>query len=519
MNALVFILRKTLINYVKELFRRKTSILMIIVFAALAVSMLSSSSTLEMDSIRNLDVFGAFLVGIYLLIFSMTIYQGLKKGTALFSMADVNLLFTSPVNPRKTLIYGVARQTAILMLASVFLFFQYSNLKVNFGVGASGLTGLMISYLLMTVCTTFLSVNIYSLCASKPHLRGRIELAIRLTFVALIVGIIIYAMVKGSDVLNSLRGFMGSDLWNHVPVIGWARALTIYASEGDWLKASFYILLLLLGCGACLLWLAKSSSDYYEDVLSAAENAQQAKAAAASGKFYANSSVSKRAKRELPPLGGKGAFVFFSRIMREEKRRGFWLFSLTTISAVGSPLFGLMMQSMGESANIMLWAVLMFGAYMLIFLSLTSSVNRELTQHYIFIAPSSAFMKLVAISFPQVIKYAVDSAVFFVTILLVLKTNLLETALAAITYFSIGLVFTSGQLLVEKLLHNIRLKALIIMLYILMLILLVVPGIVAGMSISSLGFEALGFLAAIVWNVLVSSITVLACRNLLHSMG
>ncbi len=519
MNALVFILRKTLINYIKEMFRKKSSIVVLIIFAALIGLLVFSSSTVEAAPLSNLDVFGAFLVGIYLFIFMMTISQGLKKGTALFSMADVNLLFTSPVNPRKTLIYGVARQTAILIFASVFLLAQHTNLKANLGVGASGLAGLMIGYILMGVCTTFLSVNIYSLCAAKPHLRGRVELIIRLVFVVLIAGIVIYAMTKGSDVIGSLRGFMGSDLWNYVPVIGWARALTIHASTGDWLNASVYIALLLLGCGACLLWLAKSSADYYEDVLFAAENAQQAKEAADSGKLFTSSSVSKRAKRELPPLSGSGAFVFFSRIMREEKRRGFWLFSLTTIAAVGAPLFGLMMSSMGEDANIVLWAILMFGAYLLIFLSLTSSVNRELTQHYIFIAPSSAFMKLVAISLPQMIKYVVDSAVFFAVTLLVLKTDLLETALAAITYLSIGLVFTGGQLMVEKLLHNVKLKVLIIMLYILILIVLIVPGIVAGMSIASMGFTALGFVAAIAWNVLVSVLIVIACRNLLHSMG
>ena len=521
MSVLMFVLRKTMVNYVKEIFRKKSSIFILIALAALAALLIFSNSVAPQPAqVQNLDVFGAFLVGMYLMITMMSLSQGLKRGATLFSVADVNLLFTSPVKPQHILIYGITRQTAILMLASVFMLAQSTNLKINFGVGASGLAGLMIGYTLLGIISTLLSVNVYAACASRSGLRKRVETSMRAVFAVLIVGIGYYAMTNGAGLIDALRGFMGSDLWNYVPAVGWARAVTIYASAGNWMMASVYIALLIIGCGACVLWLMKSKTDFFEDVLSAAENAQSVKEAAANGKFMTTGEVSKRAKRELPALKGSGATVFFHRIMREESRRGFWLFSLTTIAAVGGHLFGLMMNSMdvGMTPTESLWTIIMFSAYLLIFLSLTSSVNRELTQHYIYTAPSPAFAKLVAISSPQLIKYAADSVVFFAAACLITKVEIMPALLATVLYFSVGLVFTAGQLLVEKLLHNLKLKMLIMLLYIFILAVLVFPGLIVGMVMGTFGLVAAGYLVSIAWNVVVSTLIVLFCRNLLNSM-
>ena len=160
----------------------------------------------------------------------------------------------------------------------------------------------------------------------------------------------------------------------------------------------------------------------------------------------------------------------------------------------------------------------MMGAYLLLFLGMNNTVALELTHPYIYTAPASSFVKLAAISLPSIAKYVVDAVIFAALSILLMKTSPGEAILGGITYWSIGVLFTAGVLLIQRVLGNLKNKVLIVLLYMFILILLVVPGIVLAMVLESILGRAVGYLLCIVWNLLAAAAITAACHNLLNAM-
>lgn len=520
MKALTYLLWRSIINKIKSLAQKKSALIFYIVIVALFVVLLVSTSNMAdaPAQIQNIDGYGAILNGVFLLIFLMSASTSLKQGTAIFSMSDVNLLFTSPVNPRRILIFGALRQAGVLVLASLFLLFQYPNIKMNCGLGVEALGGLMLGYVFLGIFTQLFNANVYALCASKPALRKYVEGGVRVV-VAVICVLIIKLTMEGGDIIESAKAILSSNAWDYVPIIGWCKAIAIYASYNLWEYVALFTGLMLFSCAAMLLWLIKSKADFYEDVLMAAENAYKVKSAASQGKTVSFGKTSKHAKRELPPLKGKGASAFFYRAMREQSRSASWLFGISTIAAVISPVIGSIMFKEGvELSDAGLFPLLCMAAYMLIFMMMAGGVGKELTVHYLYVAPSSSFKKLLAIIVPSIVKFVADTVVFFAVLMLIVKPPIDHAVFASIAYFTFGAIYSSATLLIEKLLGSMQSKVAIILLYLLILMVLVAPGFI----ISIILYQSLGSFAYLIdalWNIVASMLIVLVCRNLLNEIA
>lgn len=519
MSTVSYVLFRSIKNGFKQAFKKPAALIGYLVLLALVIFTLVSGDYVEAGAPRNLEVFAAIVLAIYFFILVLSAAQGLKQGSTLFRMADVNLLFTSPVKPQTILVYGIARQLGILLLASIGMLMQYTNLRMNFGLGGGAVAGLMTGYVLIGIASQLLSASLYAFCASRQNARGIINYIIRGLFVVLAIGFVAYVMVTGGSVGEGLKNFFGASWWNYVPLLGWTQAIAVYAAHGDWMMTLLFAALSIASCIALGIWLYKTSSDYYEDVLLSAENTYLTKEAAKEGRLISTGAVSKRARKDFGPLKGKGASAFFYRAWREQQKKGLWLFTLTTIGALAGPCFVLILKasSGGELDSIGLWPGLYFSAYMLVFLSIKDGLANELTHHPLFLAPISAWRKLVAVSLPQMIKFAVDACVFALVAVIVLKTAVSEALFAAVAYASMGAVFAACIVLVERLLSRSKNAILVIMVYLGILVVVLLPGFVAGGILQSSSF-AVGYLVCAAWNLIASSLILFFCRNLLHSM-
>ncbi|HWS30160.1 MAG TPA: putative ABC exporter domain-containing protein [Clostridia bacterium] len=519
MSAVSYVLLKSIKNGVKQAFKKPAALIGYILLLALVILTIVPGQHLEAGEPRNLDVFAAIILAIYFFILVLSAAQGLKQGSTLFRMADVNLLFTSPIRPQTILVYGIARQLGILLLASICMLMQYTNLRVNFGLGSGAVAGLMIGYVLIGIASQLLSASLYAFCASRPNARGIVTNIVRGLGVALGVGFVAFVMITGGSVGQGLKNFFGASWWNYIPLLGWTEAIAVYSAIGDWTTALLFAALSVLGCGALGLWLYKSSSDYYEDVLLSAEHTHLTKEAAKEGRMISTGTIGKRARKDFGPLKGKGASAFFYRAWREQQKKGLWLFTLTTIGALAGPCFVLIMRASagGELDSIGLWPGLYFSAYMLVFLSIKDGLASELRHYPLFLAPVSSWRKLVAVSLPQMIKFAMDACVFALVSVIALKTSVSEAFFAALAYASMGAVFAACIVLVERLLSSSKNAVLVMMVYLGILIVVLLPGFIAGTVLSETAY-VLGYLVCAAWNLIASALILFFCRNLLHSM-
>src|SRR5699024_1237953 len=100
----------------------------------------------EVESFADIRLLYSILVAFVALVSYSSVSSGLSKGSTLFNMADVGMLFPSPVSSIKILFYGLIKQMGTTLIASIFILFQLGNLKVNFDIDNKGIFFLFFIY-------------------------------------------------------------------------------------------------------------------------------------------------------------------------------------------------------------------------------------------------------------------------------------------------------------------------------------------------------------------------------------
>ncbi len=518
MRAIWYLWRRSIRNGILQVLKKPVQLILYLLLAVFLIWSLTISYTQSSTAaVRNVHGYAAALVGVFLFIAGLSIYNGLKQGTALFSMPDVGLLFTSPVNPRTILLSGIARQAGIMLFASVFLLFQYPNIRRLAGLDGMALLGLMVAYVILGITLHILSACLYAYSAGSPARRKRVNNVFSASFAALLILFVLFFIRNGNSIRESLASFFGSDAWDYVPVIGWSRGLAIAITEYRLWGALLFAALMCISAICFTMLLQRTDMDFFEDVLVAAERASQIKEDAKAGRLSsAAGETVRKVNREQGPLWGNGALAFTGKLFREQSRSGVLLFDITTLSAAACPLLSMIVFDADMLAHAGLWGVFGMTAWVMIFLNLKSGIAKELNYPVLYLAPPSAFRKLIAVLLPQTIKAAVDGLVFGALIFILLHRTPAESLAAWLTYASISILYTAGMVLVERILGSNRNTMLIMFVYIMLLLLLVVPGIVVASIVFGTG--SLGYLLFAAWNVAISLLLVLCCRNVLHSM-
>lgn len=518
MKGVFYMWRHSIKNYFKQAIKKPAPLIVYLLLLALVIfSLVMSSSQDIMAAERNVTGYAAVLVGVFLLIAVLSILNGLKQGAALFSVADVNFLFTSPVDASKILLCGIAKQASIMLMASLFMIAQYPNMRNLAGLDGMALLGLMVAYAGVGIVLNILSAALYAMCASSPVRRRRAYICITTLFAAILI-CFAFAMMQAADIQQALIMVFGSNVWNFIPIIGWARGLAVAFAEYQFLHAAIYSLLLLVSGYLCTRLLQGSDMDFFEDVLLAAELADQKREDAKTGRMTARGGVSSRVKRDLGALGGKGAFVFAHRILRERSRGGLGLLDTSTLGAAAVPLICMVLLGTDSGINASLWPLFFMAAWILLFINLRSNIQRELTFPLLYLAPFSAFTKLLAILLPQFIKSLVDGAVFALLVTVLLKVSVLEGLITLLYYVSITMVFSAGSLIVERLLGSMRNRVVVKFLYMFMLLVLYIPGAIAAIILGASLPANLDYLLCVIWNSLMAFLVVFLCRNILTNM-
>jgi len=518
MNAIGYLWRRSLKNRLLQVLKKPLILVMYLLLLAFLLFVLFGIPAEQPQGKQNFSGYAAVLIGVFLFIAATAVVNGMKRGMALFSMADVNLLFKAPVSPRTILLGGIAKQAGTLLLASVFLLFQYPNMQRMAGLDTAALMGLLVAYVLMGISTQAFSALLYAFCAGSEKRRKGVYAAL----FALILGMaaaFLLQLGKTQDVRGALTAFFGSDGWDYVPLVGWARALAIAFARGQWTTALLYGALLLLSVAAFTLLLQRTDMDYYEDVLLAAERANQAQEDAKAGRFATSQgSVSARAGREMGPMFGRGAAAFTGRILREQARGGVLLLDAYSFGAAAGPLICMVTFDKATLAEAGLWPVFGMTAWMMMFLYMSSGLTRELSYPVLYLAPSSPWRKLMAVLLPQLMKAAVEGVLFAALVMLLFHAGLAEGVIGVLVYVSIAMLYAAAVLAVERILGASRNKALILLVYVGLLLLAVTPGMVGAIMLTDVLTPRLSYLAFAAWNAALAMLIVFLFRNLLHSM-
>jgi hypothetical protein len=516
MKALPYLFFTTLKNRIISFFKKPSNWIVALLVAAMLGLVIFAGGKSVNAVFRPIEELHAIVSVLYIAMFAFSAYRGVNRGTTLFSLADIHLLFPAPLKPQKILLYGLVKQMGTSLMVGFFLLFQYAWIHQQYGVPLPFLLAVLLGYGITLFLGQLTAMTMYGL----THLSEKKRKAAKTVLLSLCGLAALYVL---------LPVFFNSSVWMQVgserlsrlpmllfPVGGWMRALV----EGIWEAKAAQIVWSL---GAAIAWtaagivlLGREQTDYYEDVLKATETLHQTIALKREGKMQEvlpeNVKVGKTGINR-----GFGASVFYYKHRLESRRaRRFLLDTISMIMLLVSLAFAFIMRGEG------LLPAFAFATYMQLFTVSSGRWVKELSRPYIYMVPETSFRKLIHCLRESILGFAAEALLLMIPMGLILKVPPLEIAFMILARISFSLLFVAGNLLLEKLFSGMKVKALVIMLYFLVMIILILPGIVLSIVLYSLSVLFLSVnitvLAVLTFaNLIIAPLIFFLCRNILNN--
>lgn len=518
MKSLAYLFFTNIKNYFKDLKNSPSKIVLyVVVIALLGLSIYSRTQiNYEANEIRDISEVYGMIFALYASVFIMICSKGFSSGSSFYSMADVNMLFTLPISSKKILFYGLIKQMGTSMLVGLFLLFQYGWLGSTYNLEFISIIYILIGYGIVMFSAQVTSMAIYSFTSSNVKMQNIVK-GIIYTICGLIILFLLIPIIKTGEInLAILVERVNDNIIDYVPIVGWVKAFTVGLILNKYLTAIIF-LIITLGYNVILVFLIlKSKGDYYEDVLKATEVSFSAITAKKEGN--AQNAVPTNVKLGKTGLDkGKGANVFFYKHLIESRRAK--VFILDKISLI-MILFSIGYSYIVKDSGI--YSVFMFTTYLQFITIMTSGRwARELTLPYVYMIPISPFKKLIVLVMESIYKSVIEACVLFVPVGIILNASIVEIIVLIIARVSLGLIFISGNFLVDRIFGTISSKAIIIGVYLVCIIILVIPGIALGIYLSFIVSASIipstisVFLGVIIGSIIVSGIVTYLCKDIL----
>ncbi len=516
MKGLRYLFLTTIKNYFKELKSHPAKLIALLFFVAM-LGLVIFSSTLDSgtgaEKVRDISELYAMILALYSLLFVLGTMKGFSSGATFYSMADVNLLFSTPISSNKILIYGLIKQMGTSLMVGFFLIFQYAWLNSLYSISIVELLIILLGYCLVVFCSQLTAMAIYSFYSGNERAKKVIK-GIIIGICAIVVVYIGIPVIKSQqDVLGSVVKATNSNLLGFIPVCGWVKSAVIGALTSNYMNV-------LIGLGVTIIYIfsiifaiVKSHSDFYEDVLKVTEVSFSAITAKKQGKIA--DAIPGNVKVGKTGIGkGLGAGVFFYKHMLENRRARLFILDFNSILFILMSIgFAFFMRDQG------IVPVFIFSIYMQVFSVAMGRWIRELTLPYVYMIPVAPFKKLVMLCRENMLKICVEALVLFIPVSLILNASIEEFLVCVIARIGFGILFMAGNILTERVLGSLGNKIIIMFLYFIIMIVLCIPGVVLGFFLGSvitiLSPIVGGLLGTFIWNIAISAVIIFFCRNIL----
>lgn len=520
MKPLIYIIKKSAKNSLKELKKHPAKLIVYIIFIALMVLSITFGTKRPANKsyLKNaVEMYKAGALAIVLFSLYASISTGLKKGGTFFRLSDVNFLFTAPISPQRVLIYGFLKQIYASIIMIFFLLFQIPNLYNFFPIKVYGALLIFLAMFLLTFASSILGVLTYSLASKSLAIRENIKRSLY-GVLALLAGGFLLNLLKVKDLSTAIINYIGSDIFAYVPFVGWLRALFISAINGIDTMSIVYLLLSIAFIILLLYIIYNINTDYYEDALSATEAKEELYRMAKEGKSgaaLANKDAKvRKIKFDFSASGAKA--IFQKQILEQRKLGGLFVDKNTFIITFSSVVFGYF----GPEKSIT--SVLYFSAYMLLIFSFQGKWSQELAKHYIYLIPCSSQSKIFYATMADNIKNLIDGLFIFIISSILFKSDIIAGIFAALAYASFGALFMYVDLVIRRFLGSKLSKMVTVFLKIIILIILAIPGIVVSIVFMATFRPLFGaytsYLVVIIYNTLISFISILISREMFEHL-
>ena len=396
MGAIFYLYRRIFVNRIKVALKKPITYLY--VFFVLLYAVMVPFSLQVMLQEYGMDspswMAAALTVFAFWVIPGNLIAYAKRKGLV-YRKSDVHFLFSSPVSPKKILLYAHIRNLAIQTI-------------LNLAVAVLGALLFHAGWLQVTVYFVFsifvenvLEGGIMLLLYGREWKSAKACRAVvkaAYAIVGLFVFIGIYFYITQGISLESILCFLNSDLVQLVPIAGWYIAVVHLIFTGPTavnLAGTAAYLIFLLG----VLWAAfrmRCTGAYFEDAMKFADDYEEVLVSRRQGRTDKRLGKKTRYGAATVTYRGKGASALFYRQLLEYRKSRFFIFDMNTAAAViAGALIAYLYVAEGGLGELTPFVIPGAAAYVIfIFTTLSGKWAKEIASPYTYLIPDTAFRKL-----------------------------------------------------------------------------------------------------------------------------
>ena len=257
---------------------------------------------------------------VILLVFVMSILGADKNGSKIFLPADVALLFPAPMRPQSVLLFRLATQLGMILVASVYILFQIPNLMMNMGLSIWACLALGAAWILTVAMSKLVQVLLYTVCSTHAGLKPYLRRAVYGVLFLIVGAYVLFWRQSGLGQLEAAAALYASTASRWIPVWGWLKGIAMFAVEGNWWSAALCAALTLISGAALLVVIPRVHADFYEDAMAKSEETaeliERAKASESGGVIFARRKKNRAESLRREGMNrGFGANVYFHKAL------------------------------------------------------------------------------------------------------------------------------------------------------------------------------------------------------------
>ena len=277
---------------------------------------------LERTGIEKAEMIELVAGGIVLLILFFFAVNADKNGSKIFTPADVNLLFASPMKPQSVLMFRLMTQLGVALAACLYMLFQLPNLVLNLGLSVWAAIAFVSAWVLTVLAGTLIQEFLYILSSIYPGVKANLRRIVYGILLLIVTGYLLILARSGErNYLKAAVTLFAGRTSRFIPFWGWIKGLCGLAAEGKPVGAALCAAAVLLGCAVLIFFTWRMKADFYEDAMARSEEtaAMVEKAQSAKSVGVAFSIKKKKDRKDSLRRDGMkhgwGANVFFFKTM------------------------------------------------------------------------------------------------------------------------------------------------------------------------------------------------------------
>lgn len=478
----------------------------------------------EEDVAQIIMVVEAIAAIVVLVILVSGARSGMKQGSDIFMMADVNFLFTAPMKPQSVLLFRLTFQMLLVFSGTLYLLFQIPNLVINLELSIGTCLVIYFSLILALIVQKVVSVGMYTYTATHEKVKKFVTPAAIGLGVVLVAATVLVYYITG-DVWTTLEYTWASTWSRYIPIVGWIKAIIFHAISGNAVVAGVYFVLTVIGIVGLTYLVWQMKADFYEDAMSGAQAREDLLMAASENRkaIEVNTDTGKKkdkrkASSELAPIldKAKGVQVFLAKellVRRRLARFGvvtatmMWYFAIST----GLSLLNVYVLEIKDFALIgfILMLVLFFRNY-------GNPIAQETYMNWLFLVPDSPYKKVFYSMAAGSCATILDLLPAMVVATIMMELNPAVVLLWYVVLITMDFMLSGVGMLLEAIFPASAMNIVKSMLQVILkfvVIIFIAVAIVAGVVLGSI---ELGLVLNLIMNIIIGIVTFMIYPSMLH---